>query len=288
MRSEIHSILAGMRSSRRAIFDTLQGTPESRMGYETTWANGPMDVRFMFLRFADHEEEHALQVSTMLDASGFRQSTVQRILAAAEVTRGDLLATLLGWTDRDLDVAPSGEWPLRRTLAHIIQVERSYTRATVHSTELFQAGQPWVAPEPVEPEAEEGNLTSFIQRMDSAREAAIDQLSDLPDDVLGAPSRWADQDVDVRFRLMRFAHHEREHTAHILKWRQQIGRVPTEAQHLLGLAWRVRGVLTGQLLGAPDDLLDQAPTNANWPLRRILEHVAGTEHFLKDRILGAQ
>ncbi len=245
-----------------------------------------MDVRFMFLGFSDHEEEHTLQVAGIAADAAFQQTTAQRILAAAEVTRSDLLAVLLGLTDGDLDVAPEGEWPLRRTLAHIIQVERSYARATTHAVELFRAGHSWHLPEPVEPESEAGDLASFVTRLDAAREAAIDQLSGLHDEVLGAPSRWADRDVDVRFRLMRFAHHEREHTAHILKWRHQTGRVPTEAQHLLGLAWRARGVLSAHLLGARDDLLDHTP-GTDWPLRHLLEHIFSTEHYLRDSILGA-
>ena len=276
-----------MRTSRRSVFDDLLSVTEAQMNEEAQWAGGPMSVRFMFLRFPDHEEEHTLQIDGLLANGGFHQTPAQRILAAAEVTRGDLLATLVGLSDGDLDHTPEGEWPLRWTLAHIIQVERSYARATMHAVALFQASEPWDAPAPVEPEPEDGDLASFIERLDAAREAAIESLSELPNDALGAPSRWADRDVDVRFRLMRLAHHEREHTAHILKWRHQSRRVHTEAQHLLGLAWRARGVLNSHLVGAPDELLDRGPTNGDWPLRRLLDHIASTEHFLRNRILNA-
>lgn len=292
MSSEIRAILADMRSSRRAVFEDLQGIPESRMVYETQWAGGPTDVRFIFLRLTDHEEGHTLQVRGMLEDAGFRQTTAQRILAAAEVTRGDLLATLIGLTDGDLDVAPDGEWPLRRTLAHIINVEHSYRVNIAHSAQLAREGKAYehapehLMPPPLEASLD-GSMADFVERLDAAREVAVDELSTLGDDALRAPSRWASRDVDVRFRLMRFAHHEREHTAHILKWRHQTGRVPTEAQHLLGLAWRARGVLAAQLLGAPDDLLTVAPSNGDWPLRRILEHITSTETFLRDRILNA-
>ncbi|HMM42370.1 MAG TPA: DinB family protein [Thermomicrobiales bacterium] len=288
--SEVRDRLAENRAHRRAVFETLQGVPSERMGDETTWGGGPVDVRFMFLRFSDHEEEHELSVQTRLIEAGFQQTAAQRILARAEMTRGDLLAALVGLEDADLDRAPEGEWPLRRTLAHVINVERSYRVQTLHSVECFLAGKEYERPPdellpPLDTQLD-GTLDDFILRLDAAREAALAALAGLPDDVLAAPTIWFQRPTDVRMRLMRYAHHEREHTAHILKWREQVGRPPTEAQRLLGLAWRARGVLEGHLVGAPDDVLYVAP-EGEWTIRQLLAHLAGTEEFLRDRILGA-
>lgn len=289
--SEIRDLLAENRAHRRSIFAQLADVPAERMGDQTTWSGGPVDVRFMFLRFADHEEEHELSVQTRLIEAGFRQTAVQRILARAAMTRGDLLAALVGLDDDDLDRAPEGEWPLRRTLAHIINVEHSYRVQTRHAVDLFQAGQEFTRPAddqlppPLDSQLD-GTLDDFIDRLDAAREAALADLAALPDDVLAAPTVWFQRSVDVRMRLMRYAHHEREHTAHIVKWREQVGRAPTEAQRLLGLAWRARGVLEGHLVGAPDDLLYAAP-EGEWTIRQLLAHLAGTEIFLRDRILSA-
>lgn len=289
--SEVRDLLAENRAHRRSVFAQLEGIPSERMGDATTWGGGPVDVRFMFLRFADHEEEHELSVQTRLIEAGFRQTSAQRILARAEMTRGDLLAALVGLSDDDLDRAPEGEWPLRRTLAHVINVEHSYRVQTVHSVELFRAGKEYdwppdeLMPPPLDTQLD-GTLDDFVDRLDAARERALAALSDLPDDVLAAPTIWFQRPTDVRMRLMRYAHHEREHTAHILKWREQVGRAPTEAQRLLGLAWRARGVLEGHLVGAPDDLLYAAP-EGEWTIRQLLAHLAGTEIFLRDRILSA-
>jgi len=289
--SEARDLLAENRAHRRAIFDQLDGIPAERMGDETTWAGGPVDVRFMFLRFADHEEEHELSVQTRLIESGFRQTTAQRTLARAEMTRGDLLAALVGLNDADLDLAPEGEWSLRRTLAHVINSEHSYRIQTLHSVELFRAGRAYerpsddVLPPSVDTQLD-GTLDDFILRFDAAREAALAALAGLPDDALAAPTVWFQRPTDVRFRLMRFAHHEREHTAHILKWREQVGRAPTEAQRLLGLAWRARGVLESHLVGISDELLYIAP-EGEWHIRQILAHLAGTDAWLRDQILGA-
>jgi uncharacterized damage-inducible protein DinB len=284
----LRTILADMRAHRRETFATLAETPESRMELTNIWRRQPDNVRFFFLRFADHEEEHALQIAAMLQDLGFQQTRAQRILGAAEVTRGELLAALVGLSDADLDLTPQGEWPLRRTLTHVIQVERSYTRATTHSIDLYRAGLPYERHQPVAPEREDGDLASFLSRLDAAREAALESLSGLIDADLPAPSIWADRDVDANFRLLRFAHHEREHTAHIRKWRRQVGRMPTEAQHLLGLGWRARGVLQSHLVGVPDALLDADTPHGDGTIRRTFEHIVGSEKFIRRQIETAQ
>ena len=288
MPSQLRPILADMRAHRRETVAALADTPESRMLLKNVWRKEPETVRFLFLRFADHEEEHALQIASILQELDFRQTRAQRVLGAAEATRGGLLAALVGLTDDDLDLTPEAEWPLRLTLAHIIQVERSYTRATMHSVELFRTGKEYYRHDPVEPEPEDGDLANFIERLDTAREAALEALSGLTDADLPAPSIWADRVIDANFRLMRFAHHEREHTAHILKWRRQVGRELTEAQHLLGLAWKARGALQRCLVGVPDELLDAEPPLGNEPVGTILRHIIGSEQFIRRQIETAQ
>jgi hypothetical protein len=134
--------------------------------------------------------------------------------------------------------------------------------------------------------SEDGDLATFIRHLDREREALLSALVDTEDGVMTAPTVWSEIRVDVRFRLMRIAHHEREHTAHLLKWREQVGRQPTDAQRLLGNAWSARGVLEAQLVGLPDDLLDREPANGDGSIRSILEHLQATDERLKGRILG--
>jgi uncharacterized damage-inducible protein DinB len=289
---EVRRLLAELRSARRAVCAELHALPPERMTVPTIWARAAADVRFMFLRYADHEEEHALQLARWLAEFGFTQTTAQRALGAAEMTRGDLLAVLVGLDDADLDRTPEGEWPLRRTLAHLIGAEQSYTVQTAWAVERFRSGLAWEAPPddllpPPLDESLAGSLADFLERLDAARERAITQLSDLPDEVLKAPTRWWNRDVSVEFRLQRFAHHEREHTAHILKWRQQVGRVPNEAEHLLGLAWRARGVLASQLVGLPDDLLDREAANNEGTIRQLLQHLIHSEQYITGQVRSA-
>ncbi len=283
--STTRQLLEEMRRSRRAVFAELEGLQEERWAAPALWGGREMDARFILLRYADHEEEHALQVRKTLDGFGWRQTEAQQILGAAEMTRGHLYGALVGLTDADMDLAPEGEWPLRLTLWHIVQTEINYTSAITWAAELFRQGREWEQHERPAWIAEEGDFATFVEHLDRQREALLTALTGIEDDVMTAPAVWSEIRVDVRFRLMRIAHHEREHTAHILKWRQHVGREFTDAQRLLGNAWSARGVLEAHLVGLPDDLLDREPANGDSTIRSILEHLRKTDELLKSRVL---
>lgn len=285
MGAETQAILAEMRETRRRVFDELARLTEERLNDPAQWRGREMGVRFILLRYADHEEEHALQVRKTLDGFGWRQTEAQQILGAAQVTRGDLYGALVGLGDADMELSPPGEWPLRLTLWHIAQTERSYTAATRWAAELYRAGREWEPNERPVRIAEEGDFATFLAHLDAERAALLSQLTDIDDAVMTAPTVWSEIRVDVRFRLMRIAHHEREHTAHILKWREQVGRQHTDAQRLLSYAWRARGVLESHLVGLPDDLLDREPANGDGTIRAILSHLPRTDEWLKGRVM---
>lgn len=286
MGAETRAILAEMRETRRHVFAALAGLPEERLNDAAAWGGREFDVRFILLRYADHEEEHALQVRKTLDGFGWRQSEAQQILGAAQTTRGDLYGALIGLTDADLDLAPPGEWPLRLTLWHIAQSERTYRAATSWAAALRREGKDWERNQQPERLAEEGDFATFQSHLDNEREALLAELVGIEAEVMTAPTVWAEVRVDVRFRLMRVAHHEREHTAHILKWREQVGRQQTDAQRLLANAWSARGMLESYLVGLPDELLDREPASGDDTIRALLTHVQRTEEFLKARALG--
>ncbi len=276
-----------MRTIRRERFAALSQIPDQRLDAMTEWVGRPVDVRFVLLHLASHEQEHALQLDWLLGEADVRPTKAQRLLGAAERSRGDLWAVLLGLGDDDLDVAPPGEWSLRTTLDHIINAEERYLAHCRYAVACFEAGRPWEPPSaaevpPFRPTAPSFSFAEFVAGLDAAREDTIEQLGGLSDAALKAPNEWAGYKVDLDFRLRRFAAHEREHTAQITKWRMQVGRLQTEAERILGLAWRERGVLQGQLVGVADAMLDREinPEQADMTLRRILEHIIGSESYL--------
>ncbi|MEZ4524057.1 MAG: DinB family protein [Thermomicrobiales bacterium] len=295
--SEIRSILKNLRDQRRQHDRELIAVTEAQMGTPTSFTMETMmtgdrgetmaaDVRWMFMRRFDHLEEHAIQIEEHLrNRFGIVQSPAQRYWAANQEARADVYAALIGLSDADLDDVPeepAGEWPLRTTLEHMTRTEDSYRENCLWAAEKFRAGEPFeIMPRPKEREFPGATIDDFIQMLDDSREVSLERLLGLTDEELRAPTYWFGIDCDLRFRLMRFAQHEREHTAQIRKWRVQTGKTFSEAARFMGMTWQRNGRLEGILCGAPDDALDRDPGNGDWPIRQILEHIGSAERYFK-------
>ena len=294
MTASLQNVLDKIRATRREAFVDLAQVPEEHLNKATRWGYGPTDARYMFLRFSDHDEEHGLQIEhTLRSMLGWQPSHVQIILGAAERTRGELLAALVGLTGDDLDVVPkepAGEWPLRQTLVHALATEHSYRINTWHAVERHRAGEPHGELPARGEQAEFADLPldALLSGLDAARNQSIAELAGLSDEDLRAPDVWSDLELDVNWRLMRFSHHEREHTAQIEKWRVQTGKVATDAQRLLGLAWRSHGAVRGYLVGVDDELFTRDPGNGEWSVQQCMAHMSGSDGFFKRMIEAAK
>lgn len=301
--SQLPSLLRGLRDLRRKHDTRLATVTGDQMElptsftYETMMTQRPgkmagADVRWMFLRRIDHLEEHTIQIEDHLqNRFGITKTQAQRYLAANEVARGDLYAALMGLTDDDLDVEPvdpPGEWSLRTILAHMVNVERSYMENCLWAVEKFRNGEPFsLMPRGETPDYRDATLADFARMLDDARMEPNARLAGLSDADLRAPTVWMNMNCDVRFRLMRFAMHEREHTAHIRKWRVQTGKPFSEAARLQGMAWQAGGRLDAALVGVPDDVLERDPGDGEWPVRRIIEHIGSAERYFQRVIKSA-
>ncbi len=104
-----------------------------------------------------------------------------------------------------------------------------------------------------------GDWDDVLARLAAARDGVILGLASTPDALLGAPSNWMSWDLDVRFRLHRFAAHDREHTIQVRRTLAALGFVPNELQLLLADAEAARGTLEALLLCTPAALLDREP-----------------------------
>ncbi len=296
--SEVRAILAEMRKKRRKHDAELMHVTEEQMNsatgftFETIMTGGDgkttgAGVGWLFLRRPDHLEEHALQIEGILRSRfGVGRTQAHLIWAASQRAHGDLHAALVGLTDDDLDDRtgiPDGEWSLRQILEHLIVVERYYTMDAQHAIAKFHAGEPHgdLPNDELQIERPGASIDQLLRDHDQVRDEALALLVNLTDAELRAPSRWEGIDIDVRFLLMRFAHHEREHTDQIYKWRIQRGTPQSEAARLLGLCWRQSGILEGLLIGAPDDILDRDPGDGEWPIRRILKHIGSAETYFR-------
>lgn len=91
---------------------------------------------------------------------------------------------------------------------------------------------------------------------------------------LGQPWAWGPHAEGIRFALIGSCHELRD-----LAVRLQAKRPfpPTQAQHILGQYHAAYRDLQALLLGVTEDLYNQEPVPAEWPLRLVLGHIAGAE-----------
>lgn len=168
------------------------------------------------LLFRTLETEQAAVVRARLT---YRGTEAQRILGLAQVAYGDLRGLLAGITSDALDHVPrEGEWSARETMRHTIGVERSYRANTAHAlrraTEepLTLSAEQRPQPDPLDTR---GDGSDVAARLGVRRAETDAELSGVSDDQLTRPTQWSELDVDVRFRLHRFASHLVEHTVQV-------------------------------------------------------------------------
>lgn len=161
-----------------------------------------------------------------------------RILVLAQRAFGDLRGLLLAVPDDLLDREPApGEWSIRKTMEHTIQVERSYRANTQHAL-LRDTEEPLILPADRRPRADPadtaGGAAAIVAALARRRAETDDALARTDTADLAKPSQWAAVDtlfsVDVRFRLHRFGAHLVEHTQQVEKTLRQLGQFETDAQ----------------------------------------------------------
>jgi hypothetical protein len=222
---------------------------DEALGRPWSWRDKPMDVRFALYRtLEDAQEAHA-------HASAGQHPESRRILALAQRAFGDLRGLLTGLPADLLDRAPgAGEWPLRETLGHMLLVERRYAVQTRYALERKDT-EPVRIPDDRQPTATQadvvGEIGAILARIGDARAETNRWLGDVGGAAMTRPTIWAGHDVDVRFRLHRFAAHIVEHTIQCEKTLSALGWRPTEGRRIARHVAAAIGELEG--LGALDD-----------------------------------
>jgi DinB superfamily len=222
---------------------------DEALGRPWSWRDKPMDVRFALYRtLEDAQEAHAR-------VSAGQHPESRRILAMAQRAFGDLRGLLIGLPADLLDRAPSaGEWPLRETLRHMLLIERRYAAQTRYAVERKDS-EPVRIPDDRQPTATEadvgGDIAAILARIGEARAETSRWLADAQGTAMTRPTIWAGHDVDVRFRLHRFAAHIVEHTIQCEKTLSALGWRATEGRRIARHVAAAIGELEG--LGAIDD-----------------------------------
>ena len=224
---------------------------EDALARPWTWRGGTLEAREALYRTLEEAQEALVRAA----AAPLPES--RRILALAQRAFGDLRGLLLGLPAPFLDKPPrAGEWPVRETLRHMLAVERRYALQTLWALERAET-EPVRIPDDRLPTAAQmnvsGDIAAILARIGEARAETNRRLGDVAPRAMTRPSVWAGYDVDVRFRLHRFAVHMTEHTIQCEKTLVALGWRQTEGQRIMRHVAAMLGEFEG-LGGARDEV----------------------------------
>lgn len=219
---------------------------EEALSRPWSWRDGQMDVRYALYRtLEDAQEAHVRAVAGPHPES-------RRILALAQRAFGDLRGLLLGLPAELLDQPPrAGEWPVPETLRHMLLVERRYALQTRYAVERSDA-DPVRIPDDRLPTGSQmdvsGGMGALLARLGEARGETNRWLGGVALGAMTRPTVWAHYEIDVRFRLHRFAAHVAEHAIQCEKTLVALGYRLTEGRRIVRQIAAAIGELDG--LGA--------------------------------------
>ena len=243
-----------------------QGIPDAALDLPWTWGEYDSDgVRLAFFRTYEELRELAVKLRQERAARGLPPSSAHLILAQYHAAYNDLQAALLGVDAELVNRAPAeNEWPLRKTLSHMVGTEQSFYVVVKHALDGHRANN-W---QPARATDAEWDTIAGID------EAAYHALMDGPFEPLRAYHRslharivrefegiaeaelelpsyfWETEPLSLRFRLHRFESHMRQHTIQIDKTLALLEHAPTEARRLLRLVYAALAEVEGVLIGA--------------------------------------
>jgi uncharacterized damage-inducible protein DinB len=200
--------------------------------------------------------------NALIAARRAERSEAERILALAQRAFGDLCGVLVARPEELLDASPGeGSWTVRQILKHLTGVERRYAASTLYAAHRRDT-DPVVLPESRRPADDDndvaGGVARIIERFAALRAQSDALLGVLPTESLTRETIWSDHEVDVRFRLHRFASHLIEHTIQCERALDALGAARGEARSIVRRIWSVRGELEGVAENATLSTLDAA------------------------------
>jgi hypothetical protein len=204
---------------------------EGALSRPWSWRDGRMDVRYALYRTLEDAQEAHVRI-----AAGQHPES-RRILALAQRAFGDLRGLLSGLPTDLLDTPPrEGEWPIRETLRHMLSVERRYAAQTRYALDRAES-DPVRIPDDRLPTAAQVDVTgpvgAILDRIGEVRAETNRSLGDVGPAAMTRPTVWVHYQIDVRFRLHRFAAHVTEHTVQCEKTLIALGWGQTEGRRIV-------------------------------------------------------
>ncbi|HEV8228044.1 MAG TPA: DinB family protein [Methylomirabilota bacterium] len=218
-----------------ARFATLD---EQELSQPWRFRDKPSDVRYALYRTLEDAQEILVRLSALPHPES------RRILALAQRAFGDLRGLLIDLPGDVLDRSPrEEEWSIRETLRHIMIIEGRYAVQTRYATERADSDPMRVADDQMPTPAQidvSGDIEAILGRVRERRGETDRRLGNLSPAAMIRPTQWMQYDVDVRFRLHRFAAHMIEHTIQCEKTLAALGWRMTEGRRIVR---RVTGTL---------------------------------------------
>jgi len=252
-------LIARLRQARAETVRRFAPIETGRLTDPREWRGAMSELRFRLAWLAEGDEGRRVRIVTTLAEAGLPLSAVHQALVLAGEARGRLTGALIGLPDAAFDLPPgNGEWTVRQTLGHAVATDLRYAIAVDYAVERERSGSggPLRPPDSTLPTRDGaaqagGSPSELLARLESVRDDVTLRFAAIPDNLLGAPTNWVSWDLDVRFRLHRFAAHDREHTIQLRKIVRAIGFAQTEPQLLLADASAARGALVSLLAVTP-------------------------------------
>jgi hypothetical protein len=220
----------GALTERDAVLAGVAALDEAALARRWSFRDQPMDMRYALYRTLEDAQEAHVRVSARPHPES------RRILSLAQRAFGDLRGLLVGVPADLLDRAPrEGEWPVRETLHHVLTVERRYVLSTAYAIERADSDPLRLPDERLATAAQvdvAGGIGEILARIGGARAETNRRLGDVAPAAMTRPAVWVHYDVDVRFRLHRFAAHVAEHTIQCEKTLDAIGWRPAEGRRI--------------------------------------------------------
>ena len=178
---------------------------EAALGQPWSFRDKPMDVRYALYRTLEDAQE------VLVDLAARPHPESRRILALAQQAFGDLKGLVIGVPDDLLDRVPrEGEWSVGEVLRHVLAIEQRYAIQTLWAVERADSDPLRVPGDrlpPTTPPDIPGGASEILTRIAEARAETNRSLGNLAPAQMTRPTVWVHYDVDVRFRLHRFAAH---------------------------------------------------------------------------------
>lgn len=223
----------------------LAALPDTRCSEPWVWpghTGWPLQVRDALYRSLEEELAAVAAQSPPAAESG-------RLVAVGQRAWGELRGLLVGTPDSALDGADGqaatrpapGDWTLRQVLGHVLLTERRYREQVEYALRRTESDPVRINPgASLSPAEQEGGVRDWIARLGTEREAAA-ALARTSTEQLLRPTVWAGYDVNVRFRLLRFAGHLVEHTVQSEKLLADLGSTIGEAHMVVRRISAARG-----------------------------------------------